>query len=221
MHDLVGAYERVERLYRLYIKSAFPLRSRLLSEERDQLLSRDEVLSQAPLLETVPVYQSAGLNLEAATRELPPEYGGLAALGQKLFPPSQELYQHQWQSLLSATAKQEDLVVTTGTGSGKTECFLLPLFAQLARESATWSRPDISPANRYWWRDENEDRQTGRILQWSHVTRPRAIRAIILYPLNALVEDQMRRLRMALDDNEVHTWLDKHRFGNRLSLIHI
>ena len=31
-----------------------------------------------------------------------------------------------------------NLIISGGTGSGKTECFLLPLFAQLARESATW-----------------------------------------------------------------------------------
>jgi hypothetical protein len=48
VHDLLGAYERLERLYRLYIKSAFPLRSGVLSAERDRVLERRGVLSQPP-----------------------------------------------------------------------------------------------------------------------------------------------------------------------------
>lgn len=63
------------------------------------------------------------------------------------------------------------MVVTTGTGSGKTECFLLPLFQPLISESA----------------------------RWKSLERARAVRALILYPLNALAEDQMVRLRTALD----------------------
>ncbi len=44
--------------------------------------------------------------------------------------------------------------------------------------------------------------------------RPSALRAIILYPLNALVEDQLRRLRSTLDSDAVHYWLGKERGGN-------
>ena len=39
---------------------------------------------------------------------------------------------------------------------------------------------------------------------------------MILYPLNALVEDQLRRLRSTLDSNDVHQWLDNYRGGNRI-----
>src|SRR5216683_2629172 len=42
-----------------------------------------------------------------------------------------------------------------------------------------------------------------------------AIRALVLYPLNALVEDQIARLRRALDSDSVRTWLTAHRPGNR------
>src|SRR4051794_40609438 len=120
MHDLIGAYSRLERLYRLYIKSAFPMRSSALTNERDRLLESNGVLSQPPLLEPVPVYRSSGYSLDQATQQLPPEYGGLSALGQKLFPPGTTLYEHQWESLRQAVVDQQDVVVTTGTGSGKT-----------------------------------------------------------------------------------------------------
>ncbi|HEU5380375.1 MAG TPA: DEAD/DEAH box helicase, partial [Ktedonobacteraceae bacterium] len=219
MHDLVGAYERVNRLYQLYIKSAFPLRSQVLSDERDNLLRQPEVLSQPPLVETVPVYSPAGVNLSSAAAGLPAEFAGLAPLAQKLFPLNRELYQHQWDSLREVLSNHKDLVVTTGTGSGKTECFLLPLLGQLARESATWEKAGSPAPNRQWWlsSDSSRDSDNLRVSQWAHISRPKALRAIILYPLNALVEDQLRRLRMALDDDTVHRWLDQQRGGNRIT----
>ncbi|MHC5728228.1 MAG: DEAD/DEAH box helicase, partial [Nostoc sp.] len=217
MHDLLGAYQRLDWLYRLYIKSAFPLRSQVLGEERFRVLNQTGVLSQPPLIETVPIYPSSGLNLAAATKRLPSEYSGLSSLGQKLFPSNIELYRHQRQSLDEVLVNRKDIVVTTGTGSGKTECFLLPLFAQLARESLTWTTSGSPSANRQWWNNSKDDDNDIRVSQWAHTTRPHALRAIILYPLNALVEDQLRRLRIALDDNDVHRWLEQQPAKNYIT----
>lgn len=216
MHDLFGAYQRLDRMYRLYIKSAFPLRSQILGEERDALLATSGVLSQPPLVETVPVYPTSGYNLPAITRELPPEYAGLGELAQKILPAHMKLYEHQWRSLSDVLIQNKDIVVTTGTGSGKTECFLLPMLAHLARELTTWEPPAREPAHRYWW-NPSSNPIGKRVSQWSHSKRPHALRAIILYPLNALVEDQLRRLRMALDDEDTHRWLDKRHGGNRIT----
>src|SRR5262249_328319 len=48
-------------------------------------------------------------------------------------------------------------------------------------------------------------------------TAAHAVRAMILYPLNALVEDQLRRLRKTLDNTDFHTWLDRRpNPGNRI-----
>jgi ATP-dependent helicase YprA (DUF1998 family) len=212
MHDLIGAYERLERMYRLYIRSAFPLRSEALEKERDTLLREGQILSQPPLIETVPVYPSSGHTLDKATRNLPPQYAGLAELGKELLPAPLELYSHQRDSLREVLINEKDLVVTTGTGSGKTECFLLPLMAHLAHESATWAAPNQPDPDREWWNSRGS-----RQSQWAHITRPTALRAIILYPLNALVEDQLRRLRKTLDSDDVHRWLDRQRDGNRIT----
>jgi ATP-dependent helicase YprA (DUF1998 family) len=219
MHDLFGAYQRLDWMYRLYIKSAFPLRYPILGNERDALLATPGVLSQPPLIETVPVYPSSGLNLARAARELAktvPEYIGLEKLAQNLLEPDVELYDHQWRSLNEVLVKHNDIVVTTGTGSGKTECFLLPLLAHLARELTTWTPPGPEPGNRHWW-DTSVNPDSGRVSQWAHSTRPAALRAIILYPLNALVEDQLRRLRMALDHEDIHRWLDQQHGRNRVT----
>ena len=113
MHDLIGTYERLERMYRLYIRSAFPLRSEALEKERDKLLREGEILSQPPLIETVPVYPSSGDTLQEATQNLLPEYAGLADLGKELLPAPLQLYSHQWDSLREVLMNQKDLVVTT------------------------------------------------------------------------------------------------------------
>src|SRR5687767_6951888 len=124
MHDLVGAYERINQVYRWYIESAFPLRYESLAEERRQLLSQQGILSQPPLLETVPVYPSSGFDLRKASEALPAGYQDLQYFAKSLFPEGRELYEHQWKSLNEVINNGRDLVVATGTGSGKTECFL-------------------------------------------------------------------------------------------------
>ncbi|GAA6621963.1 DEAD/DEAH box helicase [Scytonema sp. NUACC26] len=212
MHDLLGAYQRLDRIYQLYIKSAFPLRYRALAEERDRLLQQPGILSQPPLVEPVPIYPSSGMNLSASANQLPSEYQDLAHLGREVFDPGVPLYQHQWESLYQVLVNQRDIVVTTGTGSGKTECFLLPLIAQLANESRTWDPNQSAPTNHHWWNGNGN-----RVSQWNHTRRPKALRALILYPLNALVEDQLRRLRKALEAPSVHNWLNQSRDNNRIT----
>lgn len=211
MHDVIGAYERLNYLYHLYIKNAFPLRYRSLAVEREQILQKPGILSQSPLIEPLPIYPSSGLDLEAAVKKLPSKYHDLAQLGKMVFEDGIELYDHQWQSLNEVLVNQKDLVVTTGTGSGKTECFLLPLLAHLTWESRTWSDSNPFPNNHHWWSNNH------RVSQWQHVTRPKALRGLILYPLNALVEDQLRRLRKILEAPEIHDWLDRKRGGNRIT----
>ena len=218
MHDIVGAHERLTSVYRMYIESAFPLRYPNMATERKELYSSSEVLSQPPLLEPTPVYPSSGLTLADAAAQLPVEYRDLPSFTQGLLSnPATRLWSHQLKSLRTVLQDKKDLVVTTGTGSGKTECFLLPVLAELANESARWPASPPPPANRRWWENETSAWQsqwahTGRTVQGSH-----AMRAIVLYPLNALVEDQLKRLRQALDSEDVLRWLDDKRGGNRIT----
>lgn len=211
MRDLIGSFERLDEMYRLYIRSAFPLRWPALEKERDRAVMQDGVLRRPPLIEPLPRYQLSAYTMQSAEAALPPDYAGVSALGSGIMGGN-TLYEHQWRSLRTVLEEERDIVVTTGTGSGKTECFLLPLFALLARESRTW--PAAAPRSPNWrWWDGNGNRES----QWAHCQRPSAIRAVVLYPLNALVEDQLRRLRMALDADETHRWLDRERGGNRIT----
>ena len=81
--------------------------------------------------------------------------------------------------------------MTSGTGSGKTESFLLPVLTRLVRESLTWSE---EPSCYEWWNDVQGVWHGSRHAS----TRPAALRSIVLYPTNALVEDQIARLRRAV-----------------------
>lgn len=75
-------------------------------------------------------------------------------------------YRHQeqaWRAL--AEAPPRSVIVSSGTGSGKTECFLVPILDQLFREANAQRTP----------------------LQ--------GVRALMLYPLNALINSQRDRLR--------------------------
>lgn len=215
MKDLVGMYARLNEAYRLYVESAFPLRDPALSENRRILLSSGTLLSQPPLLEPVPTYVSSGLDINAASRKLGPEYAGLADLGAPLMG-NWPLYTHQIRSLEESIVNKRDIVVTTGTGSGKTECFLLPLLAELARESVGWPASPEPTENRDWWKTGGKN----FVAQWAHTGRTKegghALRALVLYPLNALVEDQLRRLRSTLDGPETSSWMDTHRGKNRI-----
>ena len=143
-------------------------------------------------------------------------------LGPTLFPGGRRPYSHQREAFERALVERRDVVVTTGTGSGKTECFLVPVLAELLRESAQWTPPGARAPTWDWWDDRHRTMQgqnpryAQRVPQRGHETRPAAIRALLLYPLNALVEDQLVRLRVALDSPAPRAWLDAHRHGNRV-----
>ncbi len=143
---------------------------------------------------------------------------------------SYPMYNHQYE-MLRHGLEGKDAVITSGTGSGKTEAFLLPLFADIIREAAAeWpSRKDKPYLLNEWWKGRIEERSlldldtttgtaqlSANARQRSEITRPAAIRAIVLYPMNALVEDQVTRLREALDSDEVQKFMDNELKGNRI-----
>jgi len=85
--------------------------------------------------------------------------------------PSFRPYRHQVRAFERLTTRgdrrPEPTVVTTGTGSGKTECFLYPILDHCYRQRGN-----------------------------------RGVKAILLYPMNALASDQARRLAQTIHDDE-------------------
>lgn len=220
-------FDDLREMYLRYLDSPFDLRYADLVAERRQLLDQDGRIYRRPLIEPQPAYRSSGLTFSAAAQQI---LGALWSatttsdvgtfISQALFPPPLTLYAHQRDVFAESVVNRRDVVVTTGTGSGKTESFLLPIVANIIRESARWPAPGARNPQWDWWKQytiQNQRRRNApRIPQRAHETRQPGIRALILYPLNALVEDQLARLREALDSGPARYWLDQNRAGNRI-----
>jgi DEAD/DEAH box helicase domain-containing protein len=223
-NDPIGSWDELQEQLKRYVKSAFGTNSPSFEDERADLLDTPGVFFQDPYLELLPQY-SAGKSLSALDEsDLPglserARRGFIELAGAGLMPTSATLYVHQ-QQMLRAALERKHCVVVTGTGSGKTEAFLLPVVASIAKEalrhSGGWkdAKPPTNTASPWtthkppkWSLDRAAERKE---------SRTPAVRALLLYPMNALVEDQMSRLRKALDSDEARFALDVHWGKNRI-----
>lgn len=193
-----------------YVDSAYRIGHPLLSAERSELIRQEGVLSRKPFVETTPPF-IAGSRLQDITHpSVPPQLAGLFAghvLGRR------RLYGHQERALCGAwddDGKPRNLAIATGTGSGKTEAFLLPLLADILREASNW-QPGVPNLPHHGRIDQGE---------WVHrradEARPSAVRAIVLYPMNALVNDQAARLRRILCSDDAMRFVRDEFRGNNL-----
>lgn len=155
---VVASYER-------YLRSLIAPRDIRLAAALDAAVTSAirTGITKGPLLEATPPY-APGVTLRDLVAEgvLHPDMVGLGAA----VPPDRPLHRHQETAVRKAGIGR-NLVVATGTGSGKTESFLLPILDSLLAERAAGT---LGPG----------------------------VRALLLYPMNALANDQMKRLRAVL-----------------------
>jgi ATP-dependent helicase YprA (DUF1998 family) len=186
-YSVTRVRDTLSHTLRAYIQAQYHIRDVGLIRERARLLEEPGTVSQLPYVEATPIYELAAryanLNIPVPARDLLAELSGLNP-GVGIF---ERPYVHQAQSLESFLGRGDDLIVATGTGSGKTECFLMPILGQLAIEGANC--PDTS-------------------------RRP-GVRALLLYPMNALVADQLARVRRLFGDPRVADRLQA-RCGRRI-----
>ncbi|WP_019711548.1 DEAD/DEAH box helicase [Streptomyces xinghaiensis] len=208
--DIIGSFDHLRDALFRYYDTPFGLANKALEDERRRLLDVDGGAWRRPLIEIRPQYQSSGMDIAASVREAgaPDELAGLISAGMMEGVPS--LYSHQHQALVSAVRDGKDVVITAGTGSGKTESFMLPVLAELVRESAGWTGLPAQGAP--WWSSPTGAYVPQRRGETGH--QP-AVRAMVLYPMNALVDDQMMRLRKTLDGDAARQWAARHRNGHR------
>ena len=143
-----------------YLLTAYPLRDRNLREKLKEKLEEPGIVWQHPYLEGSQPYQSAGSVTDLVEQSILDD-----RMKELSVPSDRHLYEHQQRAIQSVN-NGENIIVATGTGSGKTECFLIPMLDMLLKED-----------------------------QGLHDS---GIRALILYPMNALVNDQVKRLRQLL-----------------------
>ena len=176
-------WREIKDVYLKYIDTGLPLKNSLLEDERRLLFENGDSVSKMPIVEFTPKY-SEYRTLAETCRELnlDERFADFAKRG--LFRDrgsvESKIYRHQFNSIDAAVVKRKNIIATTGTGSGKTECFLFPLVYDILIEKLNTKK--------------NTD----------------AVRGLILYPLNALAEDQMRRLRVSLSSAQSIDWLQRN-----------
>ncbi len=156
--------EKVLQSFLRYQLRAYPFADERLHRQMRQLLSLDQA-RRSPLLQGPFVSLSRPFRTGAPVADLVAEGLLHPHLEQRIPSEIEELYGHQEEAIRAIAAGRSTLI-STGTGSGKTECFLYPIVSR-----------GLS------LRDEGA---------------PAGISAVIVYPMNALAEDQLMRLRSLL-----------------------
>jgi len=156
--DILNLSREVLERYRQYLLTTFSFRDPGLRASFEEALRRGS-LSRGPYIEATPPFRRGRTPHELFTELLegPFDEGFLKALY-----GDRPLYLHQERAIRRVVGGR-NVVVATGTGSGKTETFLYPILLHLYWEHL---RGELGPG----------------------------VRALILYPMNALAHDQRERL---------------------------
>jgi len=217
MKDPIKAFNSIKDSIIRFVETAFGTCSPSFEKERRNLLEAEGKkgsIFQEQYIEPIPDYRKDCKISDLIGSDLPQldlmaqnAFKNICKEG--LFPEGFELFDHQ-KEMLRKSLSGKHCVITTGTGSGKTESFLLPLFASIIKEAGTWERVQNKGLQRCWGQTDRNGKKIipgwdydKRVDTWGEARSP-AVRAMIIYPMNALVEDQLSRLRSALDSDQVH-----------------
>lgn len=168
--------KNIADFYRRYLLTTFSTNNDGYNEQLKEALEKDKAIADGPYISMSDPFEK-GKSLEQLAYE--------DVVSRKMtdfsgFHPRRSLYLHQERSIRKVR-EGKNLIVTTGTGSGKTESFLIPVFDELLRE------------------EENGTLGAG-------------VRTLIIYPMNALVNDQIRRIREIIASSETGTKITFGRF---------
>lgn len=151
--------KRIRQRYENYLKTSFFFKDRELRASFQDALKKEGNLLKGPYPEPARGFMT-GAWARALARECFPNRSDdlLPALFDR------PLYVHQERAVRAMHFENQNVVVATGTASGKTESFLYPILFELYRQYLT-----------------------------AELDEP-GVRAMILYPMNALANDQRERL---------------------------
>lgn len=156
----IRASENIFDDYLRYIETTFFIKDQDYFQQFKKSLKEDGNFANGPFLDVTDSFE-AGLSLEELIKKsiVSSEFKNINS---PKLPLNRALYKHQEESIIKVSEGQ-NVVITTGTGSGKTESFLLPIINYLLKQKEEGS---LTPG----------------------------VRALIIYPMNALANDQMKRM---------------------------
>jgi len=183
MQSIKQVSDKLEDDLQRYLEATYHLHHPRLLKERRALMNEGETATE-PWVEATPTYvpgdKLRDLGLPTDVVDLLKDLEGDDL---DVFDPP---YKHQADALQSFFNDEDDLIVSTGTGSGKTEIFLYSILGQLAQEASRGKTPD-----------------------------QRGMRTLVLYPMNALVADQLSRMRLLFGDETGADTIEKY-MGRRV-----
>ncbi|MRI62727.1 DEAD/DEAH box helicase [Ornithobacterium rhinotracheale] len=155
-------YQKIENRLNDAILSLWATGDKEMQDYFKSLLQEQPIISEAVFQGTFP-WEQANINFEQTKNLFDNEF--VESLDNikntdYRFPKDRYPYKHQIRSWKSLLLNKNSIAVTTGTGSGKTECFMLPVLYDIYK---------------------NMNNSTG-------------VNAIFLYPLNALIASQKKRM---------------------------
>lgn len=158
--------EKIKSDYKDYIASILHVRDKQITKLAEKAVA-DNSFVKGPYLEiTLPFVEGARLQDLAEEGLISREF---SKMGPSVHYSDWKLRIHQENALRHIITDQRNMVVSTGTGSGKTECYLYPVFNAIMRE-----------------------KEAG--------TLDAGVRALLIFPMNALANDQQKKLRKLLKD---------------------
>lgn len=159
--------------YKKYITTSLKFNDENLNSQLKNLLEETDKFSKGPIIEATPPYKK-GCTINDLIDEGTLTHD-FSKFNSSVLPLERSLYLHQEKAIRKVCKDNKNVIVATGTGSGKTESFMIPILNELIKEK---EQGVLNPG----------------------------VRALLLYPMNALANDQMKRLRMLLENESEITF---------------
>lgn len=169
----IKASSEIVDKYTRYINTSLYIKDNNYMKQLKEILKQKNKIAKGPYLDVSDTFEK-GHTLKELIKEgiLCPE---MLNIKSRKLPLERPLYAHQ-EEAINKVIKGKNLVVSTGTGSGKTESFLIPILNHLTEQKQ------------------------------NNILTPGGVRALIIYPMNALANDQLKRMRDLLENYKYITF---------------
>ena len=153
----------IKNEYLGYLESLLTVRDSDINLKAKNAIRQAEFVKGPYLEATPPFFAGSSLSDLIIQGMISPEFREISSA----IHIDRPLYAHQEQAIRKVINEHRNIIVSTGTGSGKTECYLYPILNELMLE-----------------------KEAGKLNA--------GVRALLLFPMNALANDQLKRLRQLL-----------------------